>query len=469
MKKEDINYELISKIEIHVKDTLFYLPGEIIKGEIILHPQVQINEEILHLTLKIMQYEFWEYINKEIKEANELENIYTTVIQEENLEFKINKEELPKNENVEEPKNEIVEGFENCSIIMKEDVNKVISIPFEIKLDETKILPTFQFQKEEYFLGIRHLILVECKEYNSSNYIGLFIGKKKDDELCNPDRIKETYMVGLGSLEIEANFPKLSITPGEEMNVDIKANSNLYFKKITKVTQSLYRNIKWVGYMKNTLLDKCEYTSNSSPYNEDKYGLLSKLAFPIIPIIESVKGGVESGKYGFTYKETREDFLKELIVFMKDSEIEDHYYEVERSPIHRIITGILYTPVGMIGGFFNGFYEQGKIIQDSLNLNKNKKYISNEFTNKIEKKEKLKIEDIKKFVYFNDNKVVGFIKFANDITPNINGYYFNCEYNVKIEVDMAGIIFDRNKYLKTQIDLYDSEEYIAEMKNILKN
>lgn len=60
--------------------------------------------------------------------------------------------------------------------------------------------------------------------------------------------------------------------------------------------------------MKNTLLDKCEYTSNSSPYNEDKYGLLSKLAFPIIPIIESVKGGVESGKYGFTYKETREDF-----------------------------------------------------------------------------------------------------------------------------------------------------------------
>ena len=276
-------------------------------------------------------------------------------------------------------------------------------------------------------------------------------------------------MVGLGSLEIEANFPKLSITPGEEMNVDIKANSNLYFKKITKVTQSLYRNIKWVGYMKNTLLDKCEYTSNSSPYNEDKYGLLSKLAFPIIPIIESVKGGVESGKYGFTYKETREDFLKGLIVFMADSEIEDHYYEVERSPINRIITGILYTPVGMIGGFFNGFYEQGKIIQDSLNLNKNKKYISNEFTNKIEKKEKLKIEDIKKFVYFNDNKVVGFIKFANDITPNINGYYFNCEYNVKIEVDMAGIIFDRNKYLKTQIDLYDSEEYIAEMKNILKN
>ena len=32
MKKEDINYELISTIEIQVHDTQFYLPGELIKG-----------------------------------------------------------------------------------------------------------------------------------------------------------------------------------------------------------------------------------------------------------------------------------------------------------------------------------------------------------------------------------------------------------------------------------------------------
>jgi len=205
MKKEDINYELISKIEIQIQDTQYYLPGETIKGKILLNPQYQIHDKILHLTIKIMQYEFWDYINKEIKE---LKNIYTTIIQEENIEYKLKNKALPKKEKVE--------GFENCSIIMKEDDNKVISIPFEIKLDDKKILSTFQFENQEYFLGIRHLILVECKEYNSSNYTGLFIGKNKNIEMSKPKEIKENYMVGLGSLEIIANFPKLSIAPGEE-------------------------------------------------------------------------------------------------------------------------------------------------------------------------------------------------------------------------------------------------------------
>ena len=64
----------------------------------------------MHLTLKIAQYEFWDYITQE---PEELKNIYTTIIQEENIEYKLENEELPKKENVE--------GFENYSIIMKED------------------------------------------------------------------------------------------------------------------------------------------------------------------------------------------------------------------------------------------------------------------------------------------------------------------------------------------------------------
>ena len=39
---------------------------------------------------------------------------------------------------------------------------------------------------------------------------------------------------------------------------------------------------------------------------------------------------------------------------------------------------------------------------------------------------------------------------------------------MKIEVDITGIILNRNKYLKTQIDFYDSDEYIADMKNLFK-
>ncbi len=39
---------------------------------------------------------------------------------------------------------------------------------------------------------------------------------------------------------------------------------------------------------------------------------------------------------------------------------------------------------------------------------------------------------------------------------------------MKIQVEIAGIFLNRNKYLKTQIDLYDSDEYIAKMKEAFK-
>ena len=94
MKKEDINYELISKIEIQIEDTLFYIPGETVKGKIILNPKyrLKMKDKFLHFSLKIMQYEFWEYTNIEI---NELKNIYSTTIQEENIEYELNIQEGP--------------------------------------------------------------------------------------------------------------------------------------------------------------------------------------------------------------------------------------------------------------------------------------------------------------------------------------------------------------------------------------
>jgi len=54
MKKKDINYEFISKIEIKLDDTIFYIPGETIKGKININPkyQMKINDDSLHITLK---------------------------------------------------------------------------------------------------------------------------------------------------------------------------------------------------------------------------------------------------------------------------------------------------------------------------------------------------------------------------------------------------------------------------------
>ena len=97
--------------------------------------------------------------------------------------------------------------------------------------------------------------------------------------------------------------------------------------------------------------------------------------------------------------------------------------------------------------------------------------MQNDYKEKIqlnEAQKSLLIEELKKFVFFKDNKVVGFIKFGQNITPPVNGYYFNCEYNMKIQAEITGIVLNRNKYLKTQIDLYDSDEYIAKMKSIFK-
>jgi len=97
MKKEDINDEIISKIELQLEETLFYLPGETIKGKIILNPKykMKIKNQILHLSLKLNQYEFWEYNQKEIKE---LKNIYITKVQENKIEYILEKEELTKSE-----------------------------------------------------------------------------------------------------------------------------------------------------------------------------------------------------------------------------------------------------------------------------------------------------------------------------------------------------------------------------------
>ena len=427
MKKEDINNEFISKIEIKIEDTLFYMPGESIKGLIILNPkyQIKLNDTTLHLTLKIMQYEFWDYSNKEI---NELKNIYITNIQTEEIIYELKQEEIS-----------IQKNYENFSIIDKEDKNKIMSIPFILKINEEKILPTFQFEDSIYFLGIRHLLLVECNEYNSSNYIGLFIGKNKKKDFDISKEIKENYIVDLGSLEIKVNYPKLSYKFDEEIKLEIQTNSNLLFKKITEIQQQFYRNIKWKGYMANTLLNKNIYQTQNYSLNKNKYGFLMKINALLLPFESSLVGGLLGLGISTSAKNLGQLFFG--------------------------------LPLGLLGGAGLGLYQQGKIVKDALNLNENDSNFKNNFISKIKNNndEKLLLnEELKKFVYFKDDKIVGFIKFAKNITPPVEGYYFICEFNMKIDVQISGVIINRNKCLKTQIDMYDSEKYIADMKKKFK-
>ena len=106
------------------------MPGETIKGKIIINPKYKMKDKVFHLTIKLIQYEFWEYNNKEIEE---LKNIYKTVTQEENLEYKLNEMLL------ELSKEKSSNSFENFSIIEIEEENKIISITFEFKIKADKI------------------------------------------------------------------------------------------------------------------------------------------------------------------------------------------------------------------------------------------------------------------------------------------------------------------------------------------
>lgn len=425
MHKSEIAKETLFKIRIDINETLFYMPGETVKGTIKFSPEIKFNtkEKILHFKIKLIQYEFWDYSNFKI---TELKNIYKKDIKEKLIDYELKKDEVLN----EDEKAKI--GDFSVIIIEKQKEEKMITIPFEFKLeeDDQKLLPTFQYETNKYILGIRHLLTVENVEYGSINHIGLFIGKNKNENLLKEKEIK-SYYYGLGKLDAKVVIPKETYYFGEEMSFKIESSSNLLFKKVTKIEPDIFRKIEWVGYMKNSLLNKKSLPTQNFTYNEDKHCLLSKLLLPF-------------------------EFSKEI-----------NYFE------NFGFGGI----VGLLGimAFIDKLSAKYHKIKEILRLDAEK----NEFTEKekvitkfnesiIQDKQELNrmSEEIKKYVYFEGNKVVGFVKFIKDITPPVKGYYFNCEYNFKINIHISGIIFDQEKQMKSDIEFYDGEEYVKKMKKL---
>ncbi len=201
--------------------------------------------------------------------------------------------------------------------------------------------------------------------------------------------------------------------------------------------------------MKNSLLNKTIFHTQKYTLNENKFGLLEKINAPLLPIEKTLAESYDCLMLGAICGCIFGPFASLIGLFgmyAKSDEI-------------------------IINGLRNGIVEQGDIMIEIFNADEHQKDFINNFQTKLEKDDDKKIinDNLKKFVYFKDNKIVGFIKFAKDITPPVEGYYFKCDYNLKIEVEITGIILNRNRYLKTQIDMYDSDEYITQMKKILKN
>ena len=197
--------------------------------------------------------------------------------------------------------------------------------------------------------------------------------------------------------------------------------------------------------MKNSLLNKTIFHSQIYTLNENKFGLIEKINAPLLPIEKTISESIRGIVLGALLSTIWGPF--------------------------GVVLGMCAVHEKVISGINKGFSKQGKIVKEIFNADNHQKDFSNNFKTKMEKDDDEKIvkDNLKKFVYFKDNKIMGFIKFSKDITPPVEGYYFKCDYNLKIEVEITGIILNRNRYLKTKIDMYDSDTYITQMKKILKN
>ena len=125
--------------------------------------------------------------------------------------------------------------------------------------------------------------------------------------------------------------------------------------------------------------------------------------------------------------------------------------------------GIIGPFKGAYDGFVESLNEGKKMLQETLNIG----YFKRSFDKNIKVQQKILLNRIKQFVYFKDNKIIGFIKFINDITPPVNGYYFKCDYYFKSNINISGIIINNEKSLKIKLDFYDGKKYIQKMKNIM--
>ena len=271
---------------------------------------------------------------------------------------------------------------------------------------------------------------MECEEYNSVNYIGLFIGKKPNNSLCEPKKINYKIKNLYEDIDIEILFNKLAFYNGEEIKYIIKTNLKYTFKlRDIFFRQILYRNIKWKGYMKNSLLDKKIFLDTQMKYqkepNSEDEDILQYIGEEIISGILGTGIGAISGTIigGI--------ICPHLLIGMLSG-------------------GILASFIGSIGGLFSySIYHDYS--PGNKSLSRKTILSSSKHKNNINK-EQIK-KEIQKFVYFKDNKIVGFIKFINNIAPPVNGYYFKCYYNLKFDVKISNCIQDTNKnVLKNEID-----------------
>lgn len=392
-----------SYLNIEINDSQFYMPRDVISGTIKLNPAFP--KDFYRIKLKLVQFEFWNYLGISSIDPNKV-CINDLFIK--NIEHKL----------------------------YGPNSNNEISIPFTFEIYDIygnkKLLPTFQFQNDKYYMGIRHLLVAEYGEHECLNYKGLFIGK------CANEEKKLAANKQINNFAINIEICKQCFCFEEEINYKLTLNSSIKSAK-----RSLYRIIE----LNNNIADRKEYL-NEPPINNDNnsnWNIGKLIPISLRGINLGACGAIFGAYQGINYGNRWYHNMLHNIIF-------NFVPCIKKDAIY-----------GAIGGLVFGAAEY---IYDSFSRNNNnefKKNLSNEIPSQFIKEEDL-VKNLEKFVFFKDKKVIGFIKFENDITPTVNGNLFKCNYYIEVNSINPTI----PESCKIEIDIYDGEHYCNNMKNLFR-
>ena len=254
-----------------VLDNYCIKPEGYIEGSIILTPilkgDIKLKEPKILLTL--IQYEFFDYINKEKELSNkQKEN------NKQHKEIIFNKE----------AKIEIENNILSCTL----------KIPIKVSIPKNdKLLPTFNYKNKDFISGIRHIFTVNIPEINAISSIGIIISEmNKEEQEDNSKNInivykdEQIYKMGLinkGKISYGIRTAKNSYKNDEDIDIKIMIDSSsLQEIKIKQLKLKLQRKIIIFGYTINSDFRYClhEKIFELSEQNANKYEL--EYTFPKI-------------------------------------------------------------------------------------------------------------------------------------------------------------------------------------------
>ena len=349
LKKEKYFQHENIKIAIELDDYCLEKEG-FIEGFIYLIPvfKGEIKLPNPKLMLSLIQYEFFEQISEEKRNANK--------------ELKSSQQHK-----------EII--FEKETIIELDNniLSSKLKIPIKVSIPKNdKLLPSFNLKTKDFISGIRHIFTVKMPEISAIDSIGVFFGiKEKKDEkkieeintIIKEEQINKIGLINKGKISYCIRTAKHSYKNNENIDIKIMVDSSeLQDIAINQIIVKLQRKITILGYTVNSDL---RYTLNKKDFESNE---------------------------------------------LKEKQSNNYELEYTIPPI------------------------------DANNLEE---------------------KDLEKYIHFNNNNDSKDIKNESEekyFAPTVKGYFFNCEYKIKIRTNLDSKLITTKK-TDIPLEVYVSEEY----------